>query len=115
MKTFNLEQAKAGKPIVTREGNEAKFIAHVPEADHPLHRLVILTEGTVVVYGEDGNFLSDPSDYDLFMKTEEVTLWINCYEAGIISYKTKEEADARSDCVHGGRIGEARPFTYTLE
>ena len=32
MKPFDLEAAKAGAPIVTRDGRSAKFIAHVAEA-----------------------------------------------------------------------------------
>ena len=33
MKPFDLEAAKRGEPIVTRGGEAAKFIAHVPDAD----------------------------------------------------------------------------------
>ena len=40
MKPFNLEAAKAGAPLVTRDGRPAKFIAHVAEA-HPSQRLLV--------------------------------------------------------------------------
>ena len=44
MKPFDLEAAKAGAPIVTRDGRPAKFIAHVAEA-HPSQRLLVLIDG----------------------------------------------------------------------
>ena len=31
-KPFNLEAAKRGEPLITRGGDKARFVAHVPEA-----------------------------------------------------------------------------------
>lgn len=68
LKEFNLEEAKAGAPIQTRDGRPAKFIAHVPEAVDDC-KIVVLIEG--IIHG-----------------------WLNVYEDGNnTSYLTKEEAD----------------------
>ena len=53
MKPFDLEAAKAGAPIVTRDGRPAKFIAHVAEV-HPNHRLLVLIDGDVHLKFENG-------------------------------------------------------------
>ena len=55
MKPFDLEAAKAGAPIVTRDGRPAKFIAHVAEA-HPSQRLLVLIDGTVHTKFESGKY-----------------------------------------------------------
>ena len=86
MKPFDLEAAKAGTPIVTRDGRPAKFIAHVAEA-HPSQRLVVLIDGVVRMSWEDGKYLgrgnpAHVSDNDLFMAPVKRTVWINLYEYG---------------------------------
>ena len=107
MKPFDLEAAKAGAPIVTRDGRPAKFIAHVAEA-HPSQRLLVLIDGTVHTKFESGKYAASPahvSDNDLFMAPVKRTVWINLYEYGAATwFSTKEIADggALSDR-HGGR------------
>lgn len=44
LRPFDLEKAKAGHPICTRDGRKARFIAHVPEADEG-YRVFVLVEG----------------------------------------------------------------------
>ena len=41
-KKFDLEKAKAGEPIITRDGRPARFIAHVPDAIYKSERLIVL-------------------------------------------------------------------------
>ena len=54
-KPFNLEEAKAGKPICDLTGARVKFIAHVPEAPK-IERVVVLYPGVgVVAYDEGGS------------------------------------------------------------
>lgn len=69
MKPFDLEAAKRGEPLVTRDGREAKFIAHVPELGEN-NRVVVLIEGrdAVVSLNENGCFSgSGLYTVDLFM------------------------------------------------
>ena len=84
MKPFDLQAAKAGAPIVTRDGRPAKFIAHVAEA-HPNQRLLVLVGGAVCRHFEEGRCMLNPdseSPYDLFMAPVKRTVWVNLYEYG---------------------------------
>lgn len=55
MRPFDLEAAKRGEPIVTRDGRPAKFVAHVPEADD--REVVCLVDGELILFGKCGSFL----------------------------------------------------------
>ena len=67
MKPFDLEAAKRGKPIVTRDGRPVKFIAHVPEAKSEI--IVCMIGGEVLLFQDSGAFVSTcvPEHLDLFM------------------------------------------------
>ena len=72
MRPFNLEAAKAGAPLVTRDRKRARFLAHVPEADEG-YRLIVYIEGSAAVTDlcDDGRvgYINDyPSD--LFLADE---------------------------------------------
>lgn len=107
MKPFDLEAAKAGAPIVTRDGRPAKFIAHVGEAQ-PSQRLVVLIDGGVYTKFESGKYAGSPahvSANDLFMAPVKRTVWVNVYGYGEATwFNAKEIADgsALSDRL-GGR------------
>jgi len=107
MKPFDLEAAKRGEPIQTRDGRPVKFIAHVPEAREG-DRVVMLFEDVVLASGESGHFYlsKEPHHYDLFMAPRKRTMWVNLHPyAGISTsygypatvYATKEMADAVSN------------------
>lgn len=105
MKPFDLEAAKAGAPIVTRDGRSAKFIAHVAEA-HPSQRLLVLIDGGVYTKFESGKYSNSPahvSHNDLFMAPVKRPVWANVYGyGGAIWYDTEKAADDRALI---GRLG----------
>ena len=105
MKPFNLEAAKAGAPLVTRDGRPAKFIAHVGEAQ-PSQRLVVLIDGGVYTKFESGGYSKNPahvSSYDLFMAPVKRTVWVNLYtQHAAIWHDTEKEAN---DSTRGNRLG----------
>ena len=68
MKPFDLEAAKRGEPIVTRDGRQARFIAHVPDAP-PAQRVVCITDLGVNTHYETGDFIANDSPNDLFMES----------------------------------------------
>lgn len=75
MKPFNLEKAKQGKPIQTRDGRKARFVAHVPEVVS-VDRVIAVVEGIpyVVMSGEDGYlYPSFECSSDLFMAPTIIT------------------------------------------
>lgn len=87
MKTFDLELAKKGFPVCTRDGRDARIICFNRNASiAPIVALVKNedkeTEG-VVLYRKDGTadsiWESGESKFDLFMKTTQHTGWVNLY------------------------------------
>ncbi len=68
MKAFDLELAKAGHKLSTRDGREAKFIAHVPDSDHPSKKIVAQVKSSVFLFGENGQMWHEGiDDIDLFL------------------------------------------------
>ena len=106
MKPFNLEAAKRGDPIVTRDGRKAKFIAHVPEAD-PSFKLAVLIDGEIFTFAEAGNYWSDKKDstLDLFMAPKKRTVWVNLFETVAYHYDSNEDADTDAIQFSWKRIG----------
>ncbi|AGF91057.1 hypothetical protein SXHG_00035 [Synechococcus phage MRHenn-2013a] len=106
-KPFNLEAAKAGKPVCTKWGLPARIVCW--DYKNPDNRLIVLvnTSGIehVFFYNEQGH-RDGPrvNEYDLRMVPEILTQWINILEAvdsfGIIKsgfkqvcyYGSEEEA-----------------------
>lgn len=98
MKPFDLEAAKAGAPLVTRDGRPAKFIAHVAEA-HTNQRLLALIDGDIHIRFEDGSYLGPggrggETNNDLFMAPVKRTVWANVYGyGGAPWHNTEKDAD----------------------
>ena len=68
---FNLQEAKAGLPIMKRNGDKVKFIAHVPNCQHEGHRVIILDKRNLLdFYFDDGAYIdssNEPNGQDLVM------------------------------------------------
>ena len=106
LKPFDLEAAKAGKPVCTRDGRNARIICFDRNDIKPIVALVTIVNGTSVIekafyYFEDGHHLSknDNNIYDLMMLSEKKEGWINIYNADTTFYyvdgrvfETKDEA-----------------------
>lgn len=81
---FNLEEAKKGKPICTRDGREARIICWDRDsARQPIVALIRLSKELggkeqVVTYTSDGYYYDskEESKDDLIMLSQELTLWI---------------------------------------
>ena len=105
LKSFNLEEAKAGKPVCTRDGRKARIIcfdakredkksiiALVPSKDSPGFENLIAYPNNGIYYGGHEN------NGDLMMLPEKRNGWVNVYNSlGVITfshnpYDTKEEA-----------------------
>lgn len=81
MKPFNLEQAKAGKPVVTRHGRPARILAFDKKGSNPIIGLVTHKDNEIAYYWyENGRVLADSdSEYDLVMKAEKKEGWVNIF------------------------------------
>ena len=93
MKPFDLEAAKRGEPIVTRDGRPVRFVAHVPEAELS-ERVVVFATGNIgpTTHGENGAFLRNgPTDNDLFMTPRTRTVYVNIHPHGRAYWHNTEE------------------------
>ena len=106
MKPFNLEEAKAGKPVCTRDGRKARIICFDAKGEHPI--IALVTDGiqeSPYNYTEKGcHYIEDVETMaDLMMLSEKkegyVNLYPNCndnYAARLgnsVIYKDKEFAE----------------------
>lgn len=82
-KPFSLEEAKAGKPVCTRDGRDARIICFDKKGDyHPIVALVDYGNSELVCsYDTAGRIKADGQyDDDLMMATENKSGWINMYK-----------------------------------
>ena len=75
MKEFNLEEAKAGKPVCMMDGSKVRILCFDAKCDFPIIALIEVNrmDGTIYeyvrLYRDDGkNIESNIIDYDLMMK-----------------------------------------------
>ena len=84
LKEFNIEAAKAGKPVCTRDGRKARIICFDAKCDKPIVALIYdCNKETVLQYLENGRFFVDQIDkYDLMMISEKKIGYMNLYRYG---------------------------------
>lgn len=101
LKPFDLEAAKEGKPVCTRDGRKARIICFDAKGDKPIIALVEMgTAETPNNYPIDGKAISTKeTPCDLMMLSEKKEGWVNVYDADTTFYfvegrvyDTKEEA-----------------------
>lgn len=119
LKPFDLEAAKAGKPVCTRDGRKARIICFDRKLlfkgiSYPIIALVEDTakEETIYGYNEKGKvMIEDDATYkdDLMMLPQKKEGWVRIYKSAsnvyYLSsniYKTEEEAKHSSDCCYVG-------------
>ena len=103
LKPFDLQQAKDGKPVCTRDGRKARIICFDAKGTHPIIALVsdpdIEGEEIPFCYTNDG-FYNNPnceSTHDLMILPEKHEGWVNLYrDFNVVHAKnvfdTKQEA-----------------------
>lgn len=102
LKPFNLEEAKSGKPVCTRDRRDARIICFDREGVYPIVALVkdSKTEENAYLYGNDGASSLCKSSLDLMIVSEEHYGWINIHKSPTnktcwitpIIFSTKQEA-----------------------
>ena len=104
MKPFNLEQALAGKHVMTREGRKVVRIFYAEEACENSQVICVLETGAVFPYYKDGTYTNSPSVNDLVMAPTKKEGWINIYNVlsldvtGKNIYPTEEAALTNKGC-----------------
>lgn len=103
MKPFDIELAKAGHPVCTREGEPVRIICYDRKnTKYPIMALIDKGDSEdIVSYIRQGTFYSNGKEHknDLFMAAVKKEGWINLYkEDGVTRtqsvkiYPSKEEA-----------------------
>lgn len=105
MKEFDLEAAKAGKAVCTRDSRAARIICWDKKGKYPIVALIDDTNGgeIVIFYDENGYVwghigIEDMTRFDLMMTSEKKEGWINLYrvdgdiETGEKIFPSKESA-----------------------
>lgn len=113
LKPFDLEAAKAGKPVCTKDGRKARIICFDAKGVKPI--IALIDNGdkeTITQYLKFGRLWNDnESDEDLMMLPEKKEGWVNIYNRNTIStskencyimtgisvFKTKESAISYKD------------------
>ena len=89
MKPFDLEKAKAGAPVITRNGCTARIICfdRADDDGYSLVALLQLDKGIerVTTHTDQGRYCKEPgNDYDLFMAPVKREGWVNIYPGNSI-------------------------------
>lgn len=89
MKPFNLEEAKAGKPVCNRDGNDVRIICFDSRNNSNNPIVALHTEEDIEeIFFHDINGKSQYfSRFDLFMKSEKKEGWVNIYKDSCGTYK----------------------------
>ena len=96
LKPFNLEAAKAGKPVCTRDGRKARIICFDRISGDDYYKIVACVTAfdgdfeEVLFYGIDGYIVDsqNPKDNDLMMLPEKKEGWVNVYKDGDNNYRS---------------------------
>ena len=99
---FDLEAAKRGEPLVTRDGRRVEFVAYVPDAG--AHKVIAFLpdEKAVTTFTDTGRYCAGYEDScrDLFMGTKpKRTVWVNFHEKNnmAIWYTSEDLAKSSAD------------------
>ena len=85
LKPFDLEAAKLGKPVCTRDGRKARIICFDKRNNKTEYPIIALVETDemeeIFLYTDNGEYLKDKCDdeRDLMMLPEKKTMWANIY------------------------------------
>lgn len=100
MKPFNLEKAKQGAKVITREGRKVEILTF--SRRHPYFPIVALVdegdEEVIRMYTNEGRYYTTDTDsyLDLMMAPTKVYMNVyrvgNTYELGRNTFSTKEKA-----------------------
>ena len=93
LKPFDLNSAKAGKPVCTRDGRKARIIScSLKNKNFPIAAIVEDEEENVYQFEANGVCDEHDENLDLMMLPEKKTGWININKDGGI-FKSREEAE----------------------
>ena len=116
LKSFDLEAAKVGKPVCTRDGRKARIICFDRNDNTPIVALIECVNHVVILqcYHNDGKVCHEAvSQYDLMMLPEKKEGWVNIYNDGgtyysKYIYKTEKEATGQADTISPNHVATVK-------
>lgn len=110
MTPFNLEQFKAGRKAVTRDGREATFIAHRPEI-HITSRVIGILEDRAYCWPESGCRAPEGRDDLVSMAPVKRSGWLNVWQVadtGVYRHGGVFDSEAEAKACTGTRLATVR-------
>lgn len=112
MKPFNLSDALAGKPVVTRDGRTVSKVVLVDDTLE--HCLVAVISGKMFAHNRQGQqYTTTESDKDLFMASTKKSVWVNVYDEGGKLGVSKVKYDTEEECLQN--ITRKGKYIKTIE
>lgn len=122
MKDFDLEKAKAGHPVCTRDGRDARILAFdIKDDDYPICAAITgdIDSEYTCSFTKDGKFLSSIARHhsDLMMKSIKHEGWVNIYgiSQSCIGYKTSRDIYPSESHARKNRSNENYITTIKIE
>lgn len=123
-KPFDLEAAKAGAPVMTRDGRPVRILAFdVKSEEYPVVAVVPTHDGkyeSVEVYTKNGQYnddgyddIKDECDYDLVMALTKHRAWVNVYKGG--DYQIGNLFDTEAEAIKSGKRVSTYIATVPIE
>lgn len=105
MKKFDIELARQGKRVCTRDGRPVRILCFDRRSTYPIVAIISNVDGDpVYAYTESGSYIKEEesNNLDLMMVGEKRKMWVNVYGeysgspvrsfGGLKPYATEEEA-----------------------
>lgn len=118
MKAFDLEKAKAGEPLMTRDGRKARMIGERKHPEYPIVVAVCDKNGyeEVFLYTNEGrNYIHQKADEDLFMVPKKRKKYANFYLKDEDFYDLSEVYDNKDDAIRNIRYDVKYIKTIEIE
>lgn len=107
LKPFNIDEARAGKPVYTRDGRKVRIVCFDMENDvYPILALISTNNQRGVPYEIMGNYTKDGKivkdsaiehNGDLMMVADKKEGYVNIYKSVNTIFQTEEEAKSHKD------------------
>lgn len=99
LKPFNIEEAKAGKPVINGAGEDVRIICYDAKGKYPVIALIESEEDCFISwYNIDGAYYPHISLRDLYMKPQIKKGWVASWSEGQNRYTSGDVYDTVEDC-----------------
>lgn len=112
MKPFNLADALAGKPVMSREGRKVVRIFYAEEACENSQVICVFETGAVFPYYKDGTYTNSSSVHELVMAPTKKEGWINLYQASFGRVPGDTIHSSEEDAINSAKKYDREPHEF---